>query len=165
MLSAVRTVEATPTAPPTAFFPCNLCAYLWPDICLPAAIYGGRDNSNKGLPPRHWTGIGAQLRTGSDISDKAKLFKTSNSSFPIPAPPGCCHVAAENGENVKSWRRISADVLFPAHLQASRSAAGLAAFRQINKFLSDGRRSVVSNDYAHETWIDDRHPLGDSSNN
>ena len=79
-----RTVEATPTAPPTVFFPCNLCAYLWPDICLPAAIYGGRDNSNKGgCHPGgdwHWCAP-TSPRTGSDIWDKAKLFKTFQNKF------------------------------------------------------------------------------------
>ena len=86
MRGTVRTpVEATPTAPPTAFFPCNLCAYLWPDICLPAAIYGGRDNSNKGWC--HHGGLAlvrAPFPNGSDISNKAKLFKSFLS----------CHVAA-----------------------------------------------------------------------
>ena len=48
---------AAESAPPPAFFPCNLCpAYLWPDICLPAAIYGGRDNSNKGAATPHLDG-------------------------------------------------------------------------------------------------------------
>ena len=95
---------AAQSAPPPAFFPCNLCpAYLWPDICLPAAIYGGRDNSNKGaLPPRTWTaaGIGAFVLPTS--SDKAKLFnaflRLVANLFMLRRCRKCRNSSSENGK-------------------------------------------------------------------
>ena len=141
MRGAVRTVEATPTAPPTAFFPCNLCAYLWPDICLPAAIYGGRDNSNKrAATPADWHWCAAsdrfrhlgQSKTFQNLPTH-QLSSPSNATGLLSC---CCRECRVFGENGKSF---GVDVLFPGHLRDSRSAAGLAAFRQINKFLFDGQ--------------------------
>ena len=66
------------------FFPaiCALRIYGRTFVCRPQYM-GDVIIVIRGLPPRR-TGIGAPLRTGSDISDKAKLFKTSqHTSFPL----------------------------------------------------------------------------------
>ena len=71
---------------------------------------------------------------------------------------------------VRKWEIVPRGRLFSGHRWDSSglNAAVAAAFRQKDKFLRvfDGTVDVVSNDYAHhETWIDDRHPGGDPSNN
>ena len=70
---------------------------------------------------------------------------------------------------VRKREIVQSGRLFSGHRwDSSRlNAAVAAAFRQKDKFLRvfDGTVDVVSNDYAHETWIDDRHPVGDPSNN
>ena len=66
-----------------SFFPA-ICARIYGRtfVCRPQYM-GDVIIVIRGLPPRR-TGIGAPLRTGSDISDKAKLFKTSqHTSFPL----------------------------------------------------------------------------------
>ena len=160
---------AAQSAPPPAFFPCNLCpAYLWPDICLPAAIYGGRDNSNKGAATQHLDGCLALAARSSDIFRQSKTFQR----FP-PAGGKSFHVAPLQKMQkffVRKWEIVQRGrLLFSGHRwDSSRlNAAVAAAFRQKDKFLRvfDGTVDVVSNDYAHETWIDDRHPVGDPSNN
>ena len=65
------------------FFPA-ICARIYGRtfVCRPQYM-GDVIIVIRGLPPRR-TGIGAPLRTGSDISDKAKLFKTfQHTSFPL----------------------------------------------------------------------------------
>ena len=136
MRGTVRTpVEATPTAPPTAFFPCNLCAYLWPDICLPAAIYGGRDNSNKG--GCHHGGL-ALVRAPFPKVPTSRT-KQSFSKYKFSKLSCCCSGGKCSFSLVEKGKRC-VNVLFPD--QNSRSAARLAAFRQINKFplFLDGSR-------------------------
>ena len=155
---------AAQSAPPPAFFPCNLCpAYLWPDICLPAAIYGGRDNSNKGAATQHLDGCLA-LALFRHLPTKQNFSTLSFGWWQIFS---CCAVA-QNAENLRQ-KIVQRGRLFSGHRwDSSRlNAAVAAAFRQKDKFLRvfDGTVDVVSNDYAHETWIDDRHPVGDPSNN
>ena len=74
------------SAPPPAFFPCNLCpAYLWPDICLPAAIYGGRDNSNKGAAtPADWHWCAPHLGQVPTSGTKQNFLKQQLTSAFLP---------------------------------------------------------------------------------
>ena len=136
MRSAVRRVEATPTAPPTAFFPCNLCAYLWPDICLPAAIYGGRDNSNKrAATPAdwHWCAASDRFRHLGQSKTFQNLPTHQLSSLPA-APPGCCHVAAENAEFSVKTGKASASMY--CSQATSGTAAPLKSWRLFVKYIN-----------------------------
>ena len=150
------------------FFPaiCALRIYGRTFVCRPQYM-GDVIIVIRGLPPRTWTAAWHWRAHSSDIFRQSKTFQR----FP-PAGGKSFHVAPLQKMQkffVRKWEIVRRGRLFSGHRwDSSRlNAAVAAAFRQKDKFLRvfDGTVDVVSNDYAHETWIDDRHPVGDPSNN
>ena len=150
------------------FFPaiCALRIYGRTFVCRPQYM-GDVIIVIRGLPPSTWTAAWHWRAGSSDIFRQSKTFQR----FP-PAGGKSFHVAPLQKMQkffVRKWEIVQRGRLFSGHRwDSSRlNAAVAAAFRQKDKFLRvfDGTVDVVSNDYAHETWIDDRHPVGDPSNN